>query len=345
MLLTVSAASERVENILLVRLGAMGDIIHTLPAAAELKRCFPQAGLTWAIESRWAPLLRGNPHVDEVLEVPLKRWRKAKWSRTTRLEFADLRLKLRQAKFDLAVDFQGLVKSAAVTFLSRADRVYGFERSQLREPLAAVFYTHRIRAASQHVVERYRELAASTRGLRPQSALEFALPPGEPKPGLPAHYVMASPRAGWVAKQWPLEHYAALANLLWRRRRIPLLIDCAPHDEEAAASVARQAEPGAVVLHPSGIEEMIAATRRAAAVVGLDSGPLHLAAALGKPGVAIFGPTDPARNGPYCESIAVMRHPSAETVYRRDKTIAAAMRAIDPQAVFEKLDSLPDSNR
>ena len=342
MSLPVSAAGKSVENILLVRLGAMGDVIQTLPAAAELKRCFPQAALTWAIESRWAPLLHGNPHVDRVFEIPLNRLRKAKWSRAARREIAGCLSGLRQAKFDLAVDFQGLVKSAAVAFLSRAGRIYGFDRCRLREPFAAVFYSNRIEAGSKHVVDRYRELAAAVRGLRPAGAADFPLPSGETKAALPDDYVIASPHAGWGAKQWPFERYAALADLLWSRRRIPLLLDCAPRDEAAAASIARLAAPGAVVPHPSGIAALIAATRRASAVVGLDSGPLHLAAALGKPGVAIFGPTDPARNGPYGKSIEVLRSPDAETTYRRGKAPAAAMRAVAPQAVFEKLDRLLD---
>ncbi len=342
MSLPVSAAGESARNILLVRLGAMGDVVQTLPAAAELRRCFPQGRLTWAIESRWAPLLRGNPHLDQVVEVPLKRWREAKWRRTTRREIADFRLGLRQMQFDLAVDYQGLVKSAAVAFLSGAERVYGFDRPQLREPLAAAVYSNRVRAESRHVVDRYRELAASTRGLRPAGAAAFPLPTGETEADLPDNYVIASPHAGWGAKQWPFAHYAALADLLWSRRRIPLLIDCPPDGGETAAAIARRAASGAVVAHASDLEGLIAATRRASAVVGLDSGPLHLAAALGKPGAAIFGPTDPARNGPYGKSIAVLRSPDAETAYRRGKTPAASMRAVTPQAVFEKLDRLLD---
>ena len=335
-----NAAGESVENILLVRLGAMGDVIQTLPAAAELKRCFPQARLIWAVESRWSPLLCGNPHVDKVAEVPLKRWRRAKWSRATRREAAEFRRGLQRERFDLAIDFQGLIKSAAIAFLSRPERIYGFARGQLREPLAALLYSNRVEAGSVHVVDRYRELAAAARGLRPHGEAVFPLPPGTFKADLPADYVMASPYAGWGAKQWPLERYAALAGMLWRRRGIPLLIDCAPGAAAAAAAIARAAEPGAAVLHASSLEELIGAARRAAAVVGLDSGPLHLAAALGKPGVAVFGPTDPARNGPYGASIETLRSPDAQTTYQRGKSPAASMRAVSAEAVFEKLDRL-----
>ena len=344
MSLPVSAASDAVRNILIVRLGAMGDVIHTLPAAVELKRCFPLARIAWAIESRWAPLLRDNPYVDEVFEIPLGRWRKAKFSRATRREFADFRLNLRQAKFDLAVDFQGLIKSAVVAFFSRAERVYGFDRSSLREPFSAVFYSNHTSTDAEHVVDRYRELAASVRGLRPKGPVDFPLPEGSPKVGLPPRYVIASPLAGWGAKQWPAEHFSTLANLLWSRLAIPLLVDCAPNEEQIASTIAAGADAGAVVVHASTIAELISATRGASAVVGVDSGPLHLAKALGRPGVAIFGPTDPRRNGPYGESIEVLRAEGVETSYRREKDVAVAMRAVMPESVFEKLRPLLESN-
>ncbi len=322
----------------------MGDVIHTLPAAVELKRCFPLARLAWAVESRWAPLLRDNPFVDEVFEIPLSRWRKAKLSRATRREFADFRLNLKQAKFDLAVDFQGLLKSAAVTFFSRAERVYGFDRSSLREPFSAAFYSNHTKTDAEHVVDRYRELAASVRGLRPKGPVEFSLPAGSPKAGLPPRYVIASPLAGWGAKQWPPEHFSKLANLIWNRHGLPMLVDCAPSDEHTASLIVAGADKGAAVLHASDIPELIAAARGAAAVVGVDSGPLHLAAALERPGVAIFGPTDPARNGPYGGSIEVLRADGAETTYRRDKAVAAAMRAITPETVCDKIRPLLESH-
>jgi len=132
--------------------------------------------------------------------------------------------------------------------------------------------------------------------------------------------------------------------LLWSRLAIPLLLDCAPNEEQIAAPIAAGADAGAVVVHASTIAELIGATRGASAVVGVDSGPLHLAAALGRPGVAIFGPTDPGRNGPYGGSIEVLRADGVETSYRREKDVTTAMQAVTPETVFDRLRPLLESN-
>jgi len=143
--------------------------------------------------------------------------------------------------------------------------------------------------------------------------------------------VLASPLSGWPAKQWPLDYYARLAGRLRRESGVPLVLNGPPSARETLAGVAHTS------LHLSSIAGLIHATRRAAAVVGVDSGPLHVAAALSKPGVAIFGPTDPAQTGPYGGSLAVLRDPHAITSYKRRGEIDAGMRAITPDAVFEAL--------
>lgn len=328
-------------KILAVRLGSMGDVIHTLPAVALLKHGFPRADVTWAIESHWAPLLDGNPSVDCVLPLPISRWRKNLLGRETRSEFRRVRRQLREAHFDLAVDFQGLIKSAVVTFFSRADRVLGFDRRELREPLAATFYSNRVYTGAGHVVEKCLRLASAA-GAQMADARDaapiFFLPQGTPEPLLPpGDFVLTSPSAGWISKQWPAEHYVALGERIWRECQIPLVVDCAPGDLETARSIVGRAQPGSCVLHPSSLAGLIAATRRARAVIGVDSGPLHLAAALRKPGVALFGPTDPARNGPFGGSLKVLRQPHARTTYKRDDQIDPAMTSIHPEEVWQAL--------
>ncbi len=297
-------------NILVVRLGAMGDVIHTLPAAATLKQAFPDARLSWAIEPRWSVLLEGNPYVDEI--VPIERRSLAAYTQ------------MRKMSFDLAVDFQGLLKSAAVVFLAGSKRTFGFDRT--RERLAGLFYGSRIRVSSAHVVDRNLELAAACGAGKP--VLEFPLPAGAPEGEVPdGRFVLASPLAGWRSKQWPLEHYEQLAS----RLDVPLVLNGPPCSE------AELRNAGRCRVHISGIRGLIDATRRAAAVIGVDSGPLHIAAALGKPGVAIFGPTDPARNGPYGQSLRVLRSPSATTSYKRIGDISPSMREITPEAVLAAL--------
>ena len=303
-------------RILVVRLSSMGDVLHALPVAVRLKQALPRLELTWAVHERWSPLLRDNPSIDRVIELPLGRWRAAPFRGATWKEVRECRAALRERRFDAAIDFQGLVKSAAVTFFSRADRVFGFPRDEIREPIAASFYSNRVSSASRHVIEKNLDLAHAVieslqagweaRGGAARDSDLSPLPAGRPEPRLPSEdYVLTSPFAGWKAKEWPVEYFAELAETLHRETGMPLVIDCAPGQEREARRIVEQAPPGTCRLHPSSVEGLIAATRRARAVVGVDSGPVHLAAALGRPGVAIYGPTDPARNGPYSSSFQV----------------------------------------
>lgn len=307
-------------RILVVRLGSLGDVIHTLPAVASLKHSLSRAHLAWLIEPRWAPLVAGNPFVDELILFDRRNLR----------NWIELWRRLRNARFDTVVDFQGLIKSALPALLARPERIFGFHQSQVRERAAALVYSHRVRTCSAHVVDRNLELAAAAGA---SSLLKiFPLPEGEPEGELPeGDFVLASPLGGWPAKQWPLACYGELARLLARGPLLPLVVNGAPDQAAALASI-----PG-VRVHLSALPGLIHATRRAAAVVGIDSGPLHLAAALAKPGVAIFGPTDPLRNGPYGDSIAVLRSPSARTSYKRRSRIDESMREITPERVFDEL--------
>lgn len=303
-----------VSRILVVRLGAMGDILHALPAVAALRMSFPEAEVCWAAAPRWRDLLHGNPLVDEFIEFD--RRRAGGWFRAWRA--------LRRERFDLAIDFQGLWQSALVATIARSSRVIGYERAQAREGGAAVFYTETVHAMASHVVDRNLELSAAAGALR--RVHEFPLPAGRPEGNLPdTPFVLANPLAGWVSKQWPLEHYQTLALQLRDSLGLPLVVNGPPGSERLLRQIT------AAIPHTSSVSGLIHATRRAAAVVGVDSGPLHLAAALGKPGVAIFGPTDPVRNGPYGNSLAVLRDPSASTTYARESEIAPSMRAVTPE--------------
>lgn len=310
-------------RILIVRLGAMGDIVHTLPAVAALKRAFPDSHLCWAVEPRWAPLLEGNPAIDSLLLLNRRQWPSVR---------AAIR-QLRSVDWDLAIDFQGLIKSAMVTAVSRARHIFGYHRQQLKEWPAAFFYHTQVQSSAAHIVDQHRELAAAAGAL--QTAPQFDLPEGRDEGTLPeTPFVLACPIAGWPAKEWPLAHYAEVARLLEAKYRMPLVLNGHPAAESQLRSV-----PG-VVTHISSIAGLIAATRRARAVIGVDSGPLHLAAALGKPGVAIYGPTDPARNGPYGGSLQVLRDGKAVTSYKRLPTHDRSMLAITPEMVFRRLEGV-----
>jgi heptosyltransferase-1 len=260
-------------------------------------------------------LLDGNPYVDEVITV----------ERSFAASFAEAR-RLRARHFDLAVDFQGLIQTAALAFAAKPAKLAGFDRRRVRERPAALFYSCEIETRAEHVVERNLELAA---GAGASHLLRtFPLPAGAPEGSLPSgKFVLTSPLAGWGAKQWPMERWSEFAGLL----DIPLVVNGPPN----AASALQQIR-GAHV-HLSGLAGLIDATRRAHAVIGVDSGPLHLAAALARPGVAIYGPTDPARNGPYGGTFRVLRSPDATTDYSRRAAPHSSMLAITPPMVAEAL--------
>jgi heptosyltransferase I len=300
-------------RILVVRLGAMGDIIHALPAVASLKHSFPGSHLTWVVEAKWAPLLEQNPFVDEI--VILQRGGPGQILSSCR--------DLRRQRYDFAVDFQGLIKSSMLATLARPDRIFGFHRSQVREKAAALFYSTQTQSSCTHVVERNLDLASAAGAV--SMLRTFPLPAGSREGNLPERdFVLANPLAGWRSKQWPLEFYRTLGEKLLRETGVPLILNGPPGSIDT-------------ITHKTGLSGLIDATRRAIAVVGVDSGPLHLAAGLGKPGVAIFGPTDPARNGPYGETFTVLRSPNAVTSYKRSSTIDSSMWEISPDDVFSAL--------
>jgi len=305
-------------RILVVRLGAMGDLIHALPAVASLKHSHPGSRLTWLVEPRWAPLLEDNPFVDRV--ALLRR-------DSPSALFASWRA-LRSERYDFAVDFQGLIKSALAASSVSPGRIFGFHQTQVRERAAALFYSNKTISGSAHVVDRNLDLAAAAGAA---SVLRtFPIPAGRPEGDLPNRdFVLASPLAGWPSKQWPKEHYRALAARLRRDLGIPLVLNLPPGAELLHIE--------GTFRHTSGLAGLIDATRRAAAILGVDSGPLHLAAALGRPGVAIFGPTDPSRNGPYGGFLKVLRFAGAATSYQRGSDIVDSMRRIGPEEVFEAL--------
>jgi heptosyltransferase-1 len=315
----LTAASSTSSRILVVRLGAMGDIIHALPAVVSLKHSFPGSRLTWVVEPKWAPLLEDNPFVDRIVLL----------HRDTLAGLLESWRNLRVERYRFAVDFQGLIKSALVASAAHADRIFGFHQTQLRERAAALFYSHKTVSRAAHVVEKNLDLAAAAGAAT--LLRTFPLPAGRPEGALPSgSFVLASPLAGWRAKQWPIEHYQDLAARLKDELGMPLVLD---------------GPPGSGLDHCSSLPGLIHATRRAAAVVGVDSGPLHLAAALGKPGVAIYGPTDPARNGPYGDSLRVLRSPAAVTTYKRGAFIDESMRAVSPGQVFEALKAVLGARR
>jgi heptosyltransferase-1 len=300
----------------MIRLGSMGDIIHAMPAAHCLQGIAGGSEVTWAVEPRWLPLF------DRAAG-----WNLLPIDRTSFRRIRESIRRLRTQSFDLVVDLQGLLKSAMTARLAKAPKIVGFSREQCREPLAARFYSEPVKAKSEHIIDRYLDVAVAAGGR--DRTHRFAIAEGREEHPLPdGPYVLASPLAGWRAKQWPFERYTQLASWLKSELSLTLVINMPPGSSDVIEGTFR---------HVSGIGGLIHATRRATAVLGLDSGPMHLAAALGIPGVALFGPTDPDRNGPAGVSFTVLRDPGAVTSYKRRDDFDTGMLRLTADQVFAAL--------
>ncbi len=342
-------------RLLVVRLGSMGDIIHTLPAAAALRRLFPGATIGWAVEQRWLALLSSStglsgprspekPLVDVVHVVDTLAWRAAVLSDETWREVSASLAELRDMRYEVAIDFQGAWKSAILAQFSRAPRRCGFE--QPREKPATLFYTHQAEARGRHIVEQNISLAEEcgkhAGAALPSSAVfEFPLP-RDPvaenvvdqrlRSGGLHRFAMVNPGAGWGGKCWPPERYAEVIRGL-AVHGLRTIVNFGPGEEKLAREV-EGAAGGSALAVPSTIAELIALCRRARLCIGGDTGPVHLAAALGVPVVGLYGPTDPARNGPFGSPAIILRSEKSRTTTARDKQTEAGLLEITPAEVI-----------
>lgn len=347
--MSATPASHVPNSLLVVRLGAMGDVIHTLTAVSALRNEFPKMRIGWIIEDRWSELLcaagsalsgsRGpqRPVVDFVHVVDTKRWRKSLLSSQTRREASFALHEVRDQHYEVAADFQGALKSAAFARLSKAAAVFGFAHP--REWPAGQFYQYRVNTSSAHVIDQYLFLAEAVSG-KPLAQCATTFPRDDRAEasiakkisGLRENLVIINPGAGWGSKQWPAERYGEVARALSLTGLFPL-INFGPN-EHALAYKVQTASGGAAQPISCSISELVALTRRARLFIGGDTGPLHLAAALQVPVVAIFGPTDPARNGPYGTKHVVVRNPASKTSLSHTRTVDRGLLAIPADQVI-----------
>jgi len=341
---------QQAQRILIVRLSAMGDIIHALPAAIALRKAFPHATLGWLVEERWLELLSTlrtprsgpaspqRPLADRIHVVRTGAWRKSPLSHLTWHDFLVAVSDLRGMRYDVAIDFQGAIRSAVLARLSRASVIYG--SAQPRENASSMFYTRQVLVDRTHVVEQNIELAEAV-AHAPLAVPEVQFPTD---PGVEAHveqlladknlqrFAILNPGAGWGAKRWPADRYGVVARKL-AQIGIPCFVNFGPNEEHLAETVTKASEGLALPLNCS-ITELISITRRAALFIGGDTGPMHLAAALNIPVVAIFGPTNPARNGPFGTRSIVLRNPESPTTHARLARPDGAMLEITSDLVF-----------
>ena len=334
----MSSPATDAKRILVVRLGHLGDVLHTLPAVTLLKNAWPRAEISWLVDPLWAPLLDGNPTLDRVIRFPLKTWRRNKTKLSSWREYRRSMADLRAARFDLAIVFQPLIQSTWIARSSGAAEVVGFDTPNLKEPLSRLLLHRRIAAHGDHVVEKNLELVRGLTGSPVTQPPQVWLPRGETPALTPNEdFLLACPHAGWQAKEWPPERFAELASLVWAEQRMPLVLNGAPAEADRLRRIAQRCPNDACRVVPSDIPGLLGLTHRAKAVIGLDSGPLHLAAALHKPGVALFGPTDPARNGPFGDSFTIIRRQGAPTSYRRRNQPSASLADITAREVWDAL--------
>jgi heptosyltransferase-1 len=301
-------------RILIVRLGSLGDLVHTLPAVAALRRRFPQATIDWLVDAAHRPFLEQVPIISSVIVLPART--ASAWLLTRRV--------LRANKYDVALDFQGLLKSAALARLSGARRVIGFERAALREGAAAPLYTERAPVDDAHHVIRKNLQLAATIDVDATGQLEFPLK-NERSPVIDQFlqtvhqpYALLNAGAAWPNKRWPPDRLAAVARWLRERHQMHSIVLWGPGELDLARVAVEEANGAATLAPETAWPEFIALARGAALMVSGDTGPLHVTSALGVPAVSVFGPTDPARNGPWTPAdIAVSRYERCDCHYER----------------------------
>jgi lipopolysaccharide heptosyltransferase I len=303
---------------LVVRLSSIGDVVHTLPALAALRRHGWEAG--WLVEPPGRPLLEDSPLLDQVVPAPRAR------AFSGGEALSALRA-LRARRYDVALDFQGLWKSAGWARLSGAARVVGYGRHWRRESASAVLVGERVTPPPRlrHVIDKNLALL-SPLGIDAVGLREFPLPLSAEAVARVDHgvrdlgggpFVLLNPGGGWPSKLWPAERFGALARGL-AEHGLPSLVTWGPGEQTLAERVAASAGGGARAAFPTTLLDYVELARRARLVIAADTGPLHLACAVGTPVVALFGPTDPTRNGPFApDDVVVRREPPCAPCYRR----------------------------
>ena len=329
-------------RILISRLSAIGDVLHGVPVLNALRHAFPDAFLAWVVEGYNGELLRGHPSLDELIVVP-RRWIKSPQT------VMEIRRRLLALRCDTSIDLQGLTKSAFAGWLSGAKRRIGFGGTDGRE-LSQMFNNDRLSPKRTHVIDRNLELLGKLGIDSPQ--VQFHLPETPADACMATEliarsqyhrgYAVINPGAGWPSKVWLRERFAAVARHLGQTHSLPTLVVWGGKQERHwAEEIAAAAGSFAAVAPPTTLTELAALTRRATLFVGSDTGPLHLAVAVGTPSVGLFGPVSAQRNGPYgAEHVAVQKMCLTGSSRSRRSAGSESMAAIHVEHVCSAIDQM-----
>ncbi|HET8965858.1 MAG TPA: glycosyltransferase family 9 protein [Candidatus Acidoferrum sp.] len=326
---------------LVVRHGSLGDIVHAFPAVGGLRESFPNAEIIWLTHPKWEALVRASTSADEVWTVDTRDW----------TSLRGILARIRTHHFDRAIDYQGLWKSALIPFLARVPRRIGFSSLTVREAGVPLLYTDRVCVnVASHVADQNGELSLRAGAKRGTAPVALHIPPEEEAVVKGAllnegvvEYVVLSPGGGWRSKCWPVERFGKLALRIREELQLRCVINAGPGEEDLVATLVKAAGRAQPMPYRGNLAQLMALLKNAAAVVAGDTGPLHLADALGAPVVAIFGPTDPTRNGPYRHNGVVLRWEGAETTYKRGAEADESLRHISVDEVFDALRGLREA--
>lgn len=295
-------------RLLIVKLGSIGDIVHTLPSLAAVRRALPDAHISWAVEEKCAEIVRDNPMIDNLIEVDTHSLRGGRVIEEMLIGASKQIKNLRQFKFDVAVDFQGLWKSAMISKLSGAKKRWGFSRAGLREPASRVLLTGTVDVPPDiNIVRKNLALVRGALGIDvPDTDFEFPITTiDEHRAEADAiltkingeKFALLNPGGGWVTKLWHAEKYGELADVIWRELGITPILVTAPREKDLTARAAAASKSGKLILAEPTLKGLYELAKRASVFVGSDTGPMHIAVAANAPVVGLFGPTEWWRNG------------------------------------------------
>jgi ADP-heptose:LPS heptosyltransferase len=322
---------------LVVRLGSLGDIVHTFPAVAALRESFPKAEIVWLTHPRWKALVESSELATEIWEVETRSYGSVR----------EILSRIRKRQFAAAIDYQGLWKSAALPFLGRVPRRVGFSSYSVREFGVPLLYTERVGCTQVHIADQNGELSLRAGARNGVAPFQLSLPSLQEAFALQMlrgfgidGYVVLSPAGGWRSKCWPPERYGALCQQIYSNVGLRCILNQGPGDDGCIAAVKAASGDATPIACNSSLHQLMVFLHNALCVVAGDTGPLHLAVALGTPVVALFGPTDPARNGPYRpagDSVKdiVLRSSHAAISYKRRDQPDTSLLELDVATVFD----------